>query len=70
MYFMKENVTEKLPIFRGAKPLSDYHIHTNTLLNAIYKFIFQYSLIEVLKRKKFRTLLICIPMQLPNKNIV
>ena len=52
MYFMKQNVTEKRQIFRGAKPLSDYHTHTNTLLNAIYNFIFQYSLIKVLKRKK------------------
>ena len=49
---MKQNVTEKRPIFRGAKPFADYHTHTNTLLNAIYNFIFQHSLIEVLKRKK------------------
>ena len=46
MDFMRQNVTEKRPIFRGAKT------HMNTLLNAIYNFIFQYSLIEVPKRKK------------------
>ena len=52
MSFMKQNVTEKRPIFRGAKPLSDYHTHTNTLLNSKYNFIFRYSLIEVPKIKK------------------
>ena len=51
MDFMGQNVTEKRPFFRGVKTLSDYHTHTNTLLNSKYNFIFRYSLIEVPKIK-------------------